>query len=1112
MSRRLWVAFVALVLALVGGMIPSISIAGAADAPELTVKGGLETVSAFQASKSLSSQLAQSDPELLGRTDSTPEHVMVKLDYDAVASYTGGVEGLAATSPSVTGRELKENRAAVDAYRSYLADREAQLSAAMQAAVPSAEIYRGFQVAYGGVAMTLPANEIGKLLAVPGVVAVQRDKLAQPLTDTTPGFLGATAVWPGLGGPITAGEGVIVGVLDTGFWPEHPQYVDQGIDHPGGTFGCEFGDGSDPLLGPPFSCNDKLIGAYAFTDTYMALIGALPGEFCNNATGECSARDADGHGTHTSTTAVGGPTTASIFGISRGAISGMAPGAHLIGFRVCLDLGCFQSDSVAAVEQAILDGVDVINFSISGGSNAYSDSVELAFLDFYASGGLANASAGNAGPGDGTANHAGGWTNTVAASTSPRHWLTTLRVRADDGAQASFTGATITPGITNRRVMLGSDAPGEDILCSTPFDPGEAQNKIVVCQRGGIGRNAKSFNVKQGGAAGMILYNPTKMNLFTDNFHIPTVMLEGPEPANSLLAFLAAHAGQERARWNTGTAQPVLADEITVFSSRGPLGDWIKPDVTAPGIQILAGHTPSPHPGAIPDVGPPGQLFQSIAGTSMSSPHSAGVSALVKAVHPDWTPGQIKSALMTSSAQDVVDETLAPATPYDTGAGSIRANRAVEPTLTFDVPAIRYFQAAADPASRLHINLPSINVPVMPGSVTTIRRGLNVSGVEQSFTTTTEAPAGGSISVTPSSFTLAPDATQALRITIHGEGLADGQHFGKITLEASAGNDVVIPVAFFKQEGGISLEHSCDPTTISVGEDTSCEVTATNNSPEEADIRLVVQGPDPDDLLIHDVSPPGVPFGSNGFEFEGTLSPASAPTIDSITEGGLFGYLPLADFGVTPNPDLGDEGIITFGVPDYLYGSETYSSAQMTSNGYGIVGDGGGVEFVPQDIPDPALPNNTLAAFWTDLDQSAGGETYAAILTDGTTDWLVLEWAEVPTFSDHSELQSFQIWITLGATEGITYEYGDMTGSGDPVGLVVGAENRDGTSAAQWPAVPTDGDQLTVNTSPPSPGGSVTITYLAEGGSPGFHDLVASLTSNVAEGTTTEIVTIEVTP
>ena len=264
--------------------------------------------------------------------------------------------------------------------------------------------------------------------------------------------------------------------------------------------------------------------------------------------------------------------------------------------------------------------------------------------------------------------------NTVGASTSPRHFLTTLRLRAADGAELNLTGATITPDMIPNTPVVLSTAIGGDDICEKDFPAGAAAGKIVVCKRGRVdGRAATSFTVKQGGGVGEILYNPTRQNLFTDNFWVRTVMLEGPEPANTMLAFLAAHSGVT-ATWKTGVPTHVRPDEMTVFSSRGPDGDFIKPDVTAPGLQILAGTTPTPW-GAVAS-GPSGELFMAIAGTSMSSPHAAGVSALIKAAHPDWTPGQIKSAMMTSSVQDVVkNDGHTPSDPFDRGAGSCSRRR-----------------------------------------------------------------------------------------------------------------------------------------------------------------------------------------------------------------------------------------------------------------------------------------------------------------------------------------------------------------------------------------------------------------------------------------------------
>ena len=241
----------------------------------------------FVGAKSASGAAAQTDPALLGRTDSTPINVIVKYDYDSTAAYAGDVAGLAPTSPRVTGRKLHQNKAAVAAYDRYTARVSAGISARVTRAVPAATIGESFRTVYGGVAAQVPANQVADLLKVEGVTAVQQDSLEQPQTDTTPAFIGATDVWTTLGGQDHAGEGVIVGVIDTGIWPEHPSFADLGLAAPAGTYACDFGDGTDVAsLGPTFTCNDKLIGAYAFTQTYAALQNPGADEFCNNVTGE----------------------------------------------------------------------------------------------------------------------------------------------------------------------------------------------------------------------------------------------------------------------------------------------------------------------------------------------------------------------------------------------------------------------------------------------------------------------------------------------------------------------------------------------------------------------------------------------------------------------------------------------------------------------------------------------------------------------------------------------------------------------------------------------------------------------------------------------------------
>ncbi len=543
--------------ALVMLLVATTSTASGAGSTSLRVATGQITAGAtYYGSKSISGQAAKTDQSLLDLTGSKLVPVMIKYDFDATASYTGRIRGLRATSPRVTGKSLRKNRLAVAKYNRYAQRLSGQISGRIKSTVPDVRFGTAFRTVYGGVAASVPANQIGKLLSIRGVSAVQRDALRQPLDDNTQ-WIGAKKVWHRLGGSVHAGQNVIVGVIDTGVWPEHPMLADKGLPPVSGSFGCQFGDGSDVAhLGPTFTCNDKLIGAYAKTATYMANIGALPTEFCNNATHQCSARDSEGHGTHTTTTAAGACVdSAMLYGVERGPVCGIAPGARVIQYRVCLDQGCFSSDSVAAVAQAIANGVNVINFSISGGAQPYSDPVELAFLDATNAGISVSASAGNSGPGAGTSDHGGPWTTTVAASTGPRFFTSTLHLTGDGGATFDKDGVTLTNGISSPTpVIMAASIPGEDALCQTKLTAGSAAaGKIVLCQRGVNARVDKGFNVVSGGAAGMILYNTVNQDVESDNHWLPAIHVNGPEHGP---AHLRQHAHQRDGDVRSGRGDP----------------------------------------------------------------------------------------------------------------------------------------------------------------------------------------------------------------------------------------------------------------------------------------------------------------------------------------------------------------------------------------------------------------------------------------------------------------------------------------------------------------------------------------------------------------------------
>ncbi|HLF28277.1 MAG TPA: S8 family serine peptidase [Anaerolineae bacterium] len=1035
--------------------------------------------------------------------------VIVKLDDAPLATYDGSLSGLPATSPNVTGAPLDVDSAASQLYLGYLAQEQDRFVAEAAKAAPTAQITHRFDIIIGGVSMLVPADQVEALSKLPGVQAVYVDELLQLDTERSPQFIGAPTTWNKLGGQQKAGEGVIVGVLDTGVWPEHPSFSDpdpSGKPYaapppaPDGDRACEFSGGANP--GPAFTCNNKLIGADRFLATYDAIIGLLPNEFT-------TARDDDGHGTHTSSTAAGNRNVAaSIFGVSRGLVSGIAPRAHVIMYKVCGFEGCFSSDSAAAVQEAIQDGVNVINFSISGGGNPYADAVSLAFLDAYNAGVFVAASAGNSGPGADTTDHREPWVTTVAASTQARAFVNTISV---NGGALTLTGASVTAGVGPLPVVVNTGDP----LCQTPAAPGTFTGQIVVCQRGVNGRVNKGFNVFQGNAAGMILYNQSTAvtDLETDNHFLPTSHIQFTQ-GQTLLTFLAANPGAT-ASLSAGVSASAQGDVMASFSSRGGPGQTLgisKPDITAPGVQILAGHTPQ---SANPDTGPQGELFQAIAGTSMSSPHIAGSAALLKDLHPNWTPGQIKSALMTTAEGDVVKEDgVTPTTPFDDGSGRVDLRKAWNPGLTFSDSGANYLAHQND---LWNANYPSLYVPVMPGLVTVQRTAHSELHHPSVWITSVDAPADLDVDV-PKVIFIPGGGNKTFDITVDARDVPLGEVRHATIHLRSALHRADFPITIVRKQPTVALEKSCDPGTFPRFSTTDCTITITNNSFDDATVSLVDKMPK--ELAIVPGSVVGaVEQNSKLLTFDGTLAGAEPPdvTIAADPGGSPAGYLPLSLFGVTPIAGMGDETIANFSVPSFTFAGQSYSGIGLVSNGYAVVGGGTGadVEFINQSLPDAAPPNNVLAPFWTDLNPGAGGAMRIAVLASASGGcaindcWIVLEWTAVKEFST-TRTDTFQIWIGINGdanpAEDITFTYGTLQGNGDLGFLTVGAENLFGNRGQNYyvdgaGTLPTAGTELRVTGTPPVPGDAHIITFQAKGVKTGKWDNYAEMTSDLFFGT-----------
>jgi uncharacterized repeat protein (TIGR01451 family) len=1055
-----------------------------------------------------------------------PELTAARISAKAVSSVSAGA-GKDATA-AVQGRATESAATENQSRSAYLAPVPSELEPvsiivtyeesfdpnALAAASGGQIVYR-YDALFNGASMILASDKVDDVASLAGVTKVYLDEVVDQDTDASPEFIGAPTIWSALGGQEYAGEGVVVGIIDSGIWPEHPSFSDPdpyGKPYPpppitpgangfaGGTprSTCDFGNMAWNPDDAPFTCNNKLIGAYRFQDTYDILRGLAPDEFA-------SARDSDGHGTHTASTAAGNAgVMPSIFGVPYGAVSGVAPRAHVIMYRTGAGStgSSFFSDLAAAIEQATLDGVDALNYSISGGTTPYGELPSLAFLSAYENGVFVAASAGNSGPGADTVAHREPWVTTVAASTQSRSFEGRLHVEAG-GDTLDLTGVSVTHDFVGD-VVLGADYG--DPLCGSedgvnPFAPGTfTANQIVVCERGIVARVEKSFNVWEAGAGGMVLYNPEVQSLNSDNHYVPTVHLDNVAGV-ALLDFMSTHTGIVGSI-DGGNVTFGQGDVMAAFSSRGGPGQALgisKPDITAPGVQILAGHTPVP---AWVTGGPPGQLFQAVAGTSMSAPHLAGAAALLKDMHPDWTPGQIKSALMMTALTDgvVKEDGVTPADPFDFGSGRVDLTQAGDATATISASAQDFIDHQND---LWNTNYPSLYVPVMPGQVTVQRTIHNETDLPRNWKLTVSAPADVSVT-TPEHVQVAQNGDATFDITVDARNVALGE-VRHATIEFKQGYESLhFPITIVRNQPAVLLDKSCDPAELPKRGTTDCTITIENTSYDDAIVSLTDQLPRGLQLVSGSVV--GATEDGNGVAFDGTLA-AAIPGLRVIDTVPLYGYIPLSAFGVAPMPPPSnpDDGAYVISGLDFLYQGVQYTDAIWSVNGTLEVGTASGVAASASNrfMPDPAIPNNLLAAWWTDLDLSTSGNWYLGALTDGVNVFDIFEWENVPRFGDPTSTASFQIWLVRG-TNLAWFTYGGFTGS--VADGTIGVENADGTFGYTYyygeggvGAIPT-GD-LHVDQNSGIPGETHVITFTAMGWEKGAWQNCAKMTSDLFFGT-----------
>lgn len=639
------------------------------------------------------------------------------------------------------------------AYRSLLERRHDTALAAVDAPAPT---YR-WTTALSGVAVVLTEEQVSELRGQPRVATIEENAVRR-LAATRSGTL--PAALPRGGG----GAGVVIGVVDTGIWPESPLFAGAPALGPrpaGFTGACGVGEGWSAD-----TCNDKLVGAGWYVSGF--------GRERLAADESLSPRDVRGHGTQVASIAAGNTgVSISAPGYSSD-YRGVAPQARLAAYKACWsapdpeDDGCATADLVTAVDRATSDGVDVLNLSVEGAPQV--DTVERALLGAAESGAVVVAAAGNDGD-SGYATHVSPWVTTVGALDSRRNTGAVVlgSGRSLAGVMTSRRGLRAS-AVTGRKVPAAGHTATEAAVCVPgSLDAARTKGRIVVCERGVVGRTEKSAAVARADGVGMVLVNVRPEPVAHDLHAVPTVHL-GRAAGTTLTRWLADRPHPRLTLTPTTPARGT--PRLAPWSPGGdPLGSVVKPDVVAPGTGLL---------GAVPP-GVAGSGWALLSGTSAAAAWTSGSAARVLARH-DWSSAAARSALVTSGSE-------VPGGALHTGAGLPGPGRALSTPLVHEADRGDY---RAWLRGRLgQVNSPSL---LFHGPGTASRRVTNVSGEAVSWQASVEGVERYDVTVTPSTLTLGPGESASYRVSVTGGSFTGGLDDGVLVWEGATGSAVRVPV------------------------------------------------------------------------------------------------------------------------------------------------------------------------------------------------------------------------------------------------------------------------------------------------------------------------------
>ncbi|XP_043695404.1 subtilisin-like protease SBT3.9 [Telopea speciosissima] len=679
-------------------------------------------------------------------------------------------------------------------------------------------ILYSYKHGFSGFAATLSDSQAKAVADMPGIVRVFPNRIYKLHTTRSWDYLGLNPHehQSNLLSEANMGEGTIIGVIDSGIWPESESFKDDNMGPiPSRWKGiCQTGESFNST-----HCNKKLIGARWFAKGV-------------NTTGVedyLSPRDNTGHGTHCASIAAGRfVANVSYEGLGTGLARGGAPLARLAIYKACWNgLGCSYADILKAFDMAIHDGVDIISASIGEILQPLGDYVDngLAVGAFHAvaKGITAVLGAGNDGPYSYTAKGTAPWIISVAATTIDRVFLTEITL----GNKQTFLGQSQSP-VKHRGFIdivysgdLAIDNEADAIVCEQgSLNETLVAGKVVLCflQPSEQDFGVAYVTVGKAGGVGLIYTQP-----LTDLIipcPIPCIKVDY-EIGTKIVSYIRRTRNKSsvvKLSMPKSVVGKSISPRVASFSSRGPSSlspAVLKPDIAAPGVNILAAYPPPLNDGH-------GYAFDT--GTSMACPHVAGVAALVKSLHKDWSPAAIRSAIVTTASVTGTDgqviwalgDTRKPADPFDMGGGLINPKKVADPGLIYDINKENYnlflcsmgytskeitninkrkVSCWKNKYSEFDLNLPSISIPILKNTITVTRTVTNVGSVNSFYIALVESPEGVKMKVEPQTLSFNSSITMlSFKVTFTSTlkllgdysfgslSWTDGQHLVRIPL------------------------------------------------------------------------------------------------------------------------------------------------------------------------------------------------------------------------------------------------------------------------------------------------------------------------------------------